>query len=82
MLIGADLLRRTTHGRFRPHDLLHDYALAWFATGRANLVAAVPHALRHGFAGHAWRIAANIDQALGRTGVYWDLAAAAHPTTP
>lgn len=136
-LTKANLLQYTTPGRFRLHDLLHDYALdrvrteesvhqrqvalsglltwqlagaigleralnapddpvpllpgmtldavprfvdevdalSWFATERANLVAAVPHAFRHGFAGHAWRIAANIDQALDRTGAHRDLVA-------
>ncbi|MFE2757507.1 tetratricopeptide repeat protein [Actinosynnema sp. NPDC059335] len=136
-LTKANLLQYATHGRFRLHDLLHDYALdlvraeesahqrqvalsglltwqlvgaigmeralnphddpvpilpgmtldgmprfadendalAWFATERAPLVAAVPHAFRHGFAGHAWRIAANIDRALDRTGGYRDLVA-------
>lgn len=48
-------------------------ALAWLTGERANLVAAVPHAVRYGFHEHAWRLAANFYEAYDRSGIVEDV---------
>ncbi|WP_433269360.1 tetratricopeptide repeat protein [Actinosynnema sp. CS-041913] len=48
-------------------------ALDWFTRERANLVAAVPRAVSHGFPEHAWRLAANVHEIFDRLGYYEDL---------
>jgi tetratricopeptide (TPR) repeat protein len=48
-------------------------ALNWFRRERANLVSAVPHAIRHGFSPHCWRIAANLHEAFDRLGHFEEL---------
>lgn len=50
-------------------------ALAWFTRERANLIAAVPHAVRHGFHEHAWRLSANLHEVLDRLGHFEELLA-------
>lgn len=47
--------------------------LAWFTRERMNLVAAVPHAVRHALHEHAWRLSANMHEAFDRLGYYDDL---------
>ncbi|MGM1057940.1 BTAD domain-containing putative transcriptional regulator [Saccharothrix sp. Mg75] len=47
-------------------------ALKWLSDERANLVAAVSLAVRHGFHDHAWRISANFHEAYDRSGYYED----------
>ncbi|MDR6598542.1 tetratricopeptide repeat protein [Saccharothrix longispora] len=48
-------------------------ALRWLGEERANLVAAVSLAVRHGFHDHAWRISANFHEAYDRSGYYEDV---------
>lgn len=48
-------------------------ALDWFAQEQTNLAAAVSHAARQGFHDHAWRLAANMNEAYDRFGFYTDL---------
>ncbi|MGW4109968.1 tetratricopeptide repeat protein [Actinosynnema sp. NPDC004786] len=48
-------------------------ALRWLTRERANLVAAVPHAVRHGFHQHAWRLSANFHEAYDRSGYFEDV---------
>ncbi|QFZ17113.1 AfsR/SARP family transcriptional regulator [Saccharothrix syringae] len=50
-------------------------ALKWLTQERANLTAAVPQAVRHGFHGHAWRLSANFHEAYDRSGRYEDVLA-------
>ncbi|MER5264900.1 tetratricopeptide repeat protein [Actinosynnema sp. NPDC002837] len=48
-------------------------ALRWLTRERANLVAAVPQAVRHGFHAHAWRLSANFHEAYDRSGHFEDV---------
>ncbi|MBW4720708.1 AfsR/SARP family transcriptional regulator [Saccharothrix obliqua] len=48
-------------------------ALEWFVKERANLVAAVPHAVRCNLHEHSWRLAANLHAAFDRLGYHSDL---------
>ncbi|MFE2755930.1 tetratricopeptide repeat protein [Actinosynnema sp. NPDC059335] len=58
----------------RTADLADDTeALAWLTRERANLVAAVPMAVRHGFHEHAWRLAANFYEAYDRSEQFEDV---------
>ncbi|TDC43982.1 helix-turn-helix domain-containing protein [Micromonospora sp. KC213] len=53
----------------------HDHALAWFTTEYRVLLAAVAHAERTGFEGHAWRLAHTLVDFLQRRGHWCDLVA-------
>ncbi|MCE6993457.1 tetratricopeptide repeat protein [Saccharothrix sp. S26] len=48
-------------------------ALRWLTRERANLVAAVPQAVRSGFHEHAWRLSANFHEAYDRSGHFEDV---------
>ncbi|MBB5867485.1 DNA-binding SARP family transcriptional activator/Flp pilus assembly protein TadD [Allocatelliglobosispora scoriae] len=54
----------------------HDHALAWFTAEYRVLLAAVVHAERTRFEGHAWRLAWTLVDFLQRRGHWPDLAAA------
>lgn len=53
----------------------HGHALAWFTTEHRVLLAAVAHAGRTGFEGHAWRLAHTLVDFLQRRGHWFDLVA-------
>ncbi|MEV4832850.1 tetratricopeptide repeat protein [Micromonospora sp. NPDC049257] len=60
-----------------PEELTdHAAALAWFTTEYPVLLAAVSHARRTGFDGHAWQLAWTLVDFLQRRGNWLDLAAA------
>ncbi|MFY1684766.1 ATP-binding protein [Micromonospora sp. WMMD730] len=60
-----------------PEELTaHGPALAWFTTEYPVLLAAVSHARRAGFDGHAWQLAWTLVDFLQRRGNWLDLAAA------
>jgi tetratricopeptide (TPR) repeat protein len=55
------------------HDLYTaSEAHAWFDQERATLLAVVPQAARHGFEGHAWRLAWTLSGDLDRSGNWTD----------
>ncbi|WP_341720043.1 tetratricopeptide repeat protein [Micromonospora sp. FIMYZ51] len=51
----------------------HRHALAWFTAEHRVLLAAVAHAARIGFEGHAWRLARTLVDFLQRRGHWFDL---------
>jgi tetratricopeptide (TPR) repeat protein len=51
----------------------HRHALAWFTAEHRVLLAAVAHATRTGFEGHAWRLARTLVDFLQRRGHWFDL---------
>ncbi|KOX12950.1 hypothetical protein ADK67_46390 [Saccharothrix sp. NRRL B-16348] len=53
-------------------------ALDWFVRERANLVAAVLDAGRHGFPEHTWRLSANLHEVFDRLGYHEDLLRSQH----
>lgn len=54
----------------------HDEAMAWLATERRGLLAAVDHAVRAGFDTHGWQLAVILADFLTRQGHWHDEAAA------
>lgn len=56
----------------------HEYALAWFATERVVLLAAVGHAATAGFDAHVWQLAQALATFLDRRGHWQDLAVVGH----